>query len=677
MHLHPIPVVVLVAVAVAVDNMSCQVLRRVVRDVFVPEHYPHSVARMYDWTPDECIPEFYFDVTVFNSIHKDFGLPDLDMPPFANTPGDFIRYHRAVLECAHVSEKINRWIDLTFGYCLEGRAAEANMNVPLRQTLSTTEQLGDSPNLDKHPGFVMLFDRPHPQRRVHKPSFGGGGGVITEGLSSFQPLTLTPAMRHDDEFSFDNFGDISLRQYLGLDAASTSQESQQQQQQQRPTNYKLNIPVYYHYSASTAPPTPIAGAEGGQGPIQAIASALAATRDTAQGRQSTFSESKRSLVRPSADPSFSFLSTAGNIDLPASGEGKHVVHKFRADSDELKFGADFGSFMEPKYSLTSTRSWSEAPGSGFQGSRDVTATSSPALGERTTQSGSVNKYVPFWDYEFESALACLKRQLQPEIVVGEGDGEGRDVDNSDDERGPVGCGRRDGGLGFEAEVIDGEEEGEVGGRSVDISGSPLSSTEGDDIELDEGSRRRERDRERERGREKRKGSNAELTATATSASVPFSPRMEALQGEDIFAVGCIVAELFLGQPLFSACDLDKLRSSSAAKSSSGFPPDGGVNGHDFRMKSTGGANRRVWDEAGASGDGVESFDRAMLRFVYRRTASLPLVIRRIVAFLTQPMSAVRPRVGEILQACVGSAVASMDEDITSSFDGNVGAHEPG
>lgn len=48
-----------------------QVLKRVVRDVFVPEHYPQSISRIYDWTPDECIPEFYCDPTAFESIHKE------------------------------------------------------------------------------------------------------------------------------------------------------------------------------------------------------------------------------------------------------------------------------------------------------------------------------------------------------------------------------------------------------------------------------------------------------------------------------------------------------------------------------------------------------------------------------------------------------------------------------
>ncbi len=148
-----------------------QVLRRVVRDVFVPEHYPHSVGRMYDWTPDECIPEFFTDSTVFQSIHQNVGLPDLELPSFASTPSDFITYHRRVIESDAVSKDLHKWIDLTFGHCLYGQAAIDNMNVPLRHTLSSADRgIQGGSAVDKHPGFVMLFSDPHPCREYRHNS---------------------------------------------------------------------------------------------------------------------------------------------------------------------------------------------------------------------------------------------------------------------------------------------------------------------------------------------------------------------------------------------------------------------------------------------------------------------------------------------------------------------------
>eukprot|EP00261_Vitis_vinifera_P034416 XP_019075659.1 PREDICTED: protein GFS12 isoform X2 [Vitis vinifera] len=135
-------------------RLPLSVLRLAVRSVYEPNEYPSNMQRLYQWTPDECIPEFYCDPQIFHSLHS--GMADLAVPSWARSPEEFIKVHRDALESDQVSCQIHHWIDITFGYKMSGQAALAAMNVMLPST---------EPMMPRSVGRRQLFTQPHPTRR--------------------------------------------------------------------------------------------------------------------------------------------------------------------------------------------------------------------------------------------------------------------------------------------------------------------------------------------------------------------------------------------------------------------------------------------------------------------------------------------------------------------------------
>ncbi|XP_007902212.1 lipopolysaccharide-responsive and beige-like anchor protein isoform X1 [Callorhinchus milii] len=85
----------------------------------------------------ELIPEFYYLPEMFvNSNNYNLGVmddgtvvSDVELPPWAKAPEEFIRINRLALESEFVSCQLHQWIDLIFGYKQQGPEAIRALNV--------------------------------------------------------------------------------------------------------------------------------------------------------------------------------------------------------------------------------------------------------------------------------------------------------------------------------------------------------------------------------------------------------------------------------------------------------------------------------------------------------------------------------------------------------------------
>uniref|UniRef100_A0A3Q3MW59 Neurobeachin n=1 Tax=Labrus bergylta TaxID=56723 RepID=A0A3Q3MW59_9LABR len=85
----------------------------------------------------ELIPEFYYLPEMFvnsNSynlgvMEDGTGVSDVELPPWAKSPEEFVRINRLALESEFVSCQLHQWIDLIFGYKQQGPEATRALNV--------------------------------------------------------------------------------------------------------------------------------------------------------------------------------------------------------------------------------------------------------------------------------------------------------------------------------------------------------------------------------------------------------------------------------------------------------------------------------------------------------------------------------------------------------------------
>ena len=155
-------------------------LRRVVRSVFEPNEYPASMPRLYAWTPDEAIPEFYCDAAVFASRHE--RMADLAPPSWAADASDFVARHRAALESPLVGARLHAWIDLTFGSALAGPAAVSAKNVALPP----------QPAELRRGGRAQLFGAPHPRRERDLQALRAAAAALEAAEEAAAPRQLPP-----------------------------------------------------------------------------------------------------------------------------------------------------------------------------------------------------------------------------------------------------------------------------------------------------------------------------------------------------------------------------------------------------------------------------------------------------------------------------------------------------
>ncbi|XP_063686393.1 neurobeachin-like protein 2 [Bolinopsis microptera] len=151
----------------------------------------------------ELIPEFfYLPEFLVNSNEFDFGtrhdgkpVGDVILPNWAKSPEDFIVKHRAALESDYVSNNINYWIDLIFGYKQRGQAAKEALNVYHYTSYEGMVDLDNEKDPKKRRALEaqisnfgqtprQIFKEPHPKRMNLSEASSLKGSALSHVLNA-------------------------------------------------------------------------------------------------------------------------------------------------------------------------------------------------------------------------------------------------------------------------------------------------------------------------------------------------------------------------------------------------------------------------------------------------------------------------------------------------------------
>ncbi|XP_011299588.1 protein FAN-like [Fopius arisanus] len=170
----------------------------------VADVWKNVLANMSDFK--ELVPEFYDTSNggdfLVNKYGIDFGyryngtkVADVQLPPWAEGPADFVQKLRNALESDYVSQHLHHWIDLIFGYKQRGIEAEKSDNVFFHLCYEGAVDLDTIQDINDRHGMEVqimefgqipkqVFILPHPSRLAS-----------TGNLSSVSPLSLVNKAR--------------------------------------------------------------------------------------------------------------------------------------------------------------------------------------------------------------------------------------------------------------------------------------------------------------------------------------------------------------------------------------------------------------------------------------------------------------------------------------------------